>query len=530
MSHSRKEQFPVVIVGAGPVGLSLALALARQGVRSVLLEKNQQTSRWSKAPGILPRTLEIFQQLGVLGSVQAQGNCLRRVNIYSAKNDTPVLAVSFDILKEETAANFICILEQAKTERLLLEAVQATGLCRIRFNSRVVDFWQKEKKVCVKVQKEDQTYELLGTYLVGCDGASSMVRKHLDLSFEGFTYRLRAMLADVRIEDARDQLPWPQVLMLSNGFAAALRLEPSIWRILRVVSQEEATRSEFSRAAVVSSVESLLGAGDCVITWKSAFRIHRRLCRYFRIGPVLLAGDAAHINSPAGGQGMNSGIQDAHNLAWKLAHALRGGEAEPLLDSYEQERRGVVQRQVNPYTDLLTRAAIMAPTAVRSAGLWLLRKIMRFQEVRRLMLRQFGMLRQKYGKSSLLPSAGGAVGQRLPNVELTSPTKEKVRLYELIGYQPALLFVGCLPVAVKAAVPLQVIQIGQGAYQEVGGLLQKYLGLERGIVLVRPDLVVAWAKEASHTEGLGRAVGEALGLRPNKVKIKSGSGPEGRSH
>src|ERR1700751_4109747 len=212
-----------------------------------------------------------------------------------------------------------------------------------------------------------ETKSYRGRYLVGCDGAHSVVRGELGWELEGKTYPTRVLLADVRIQDERDQLPWPVFAPDVSGVLAGLRYQPHHWRLISTLNPGESEQAVLESSSIDRKVVQLLGEGSHEQLWSSVFHIHCRTSPHFRQGRVLLAGDAAHINSPAGGQGMNSGIQDAHNLAWKLARILAGADAEALLASYEVERREAVIKNVDRYTDFLTRFGLLAPGFVQKA-------------------------------------------------------------------------------------------------------------------------------------------------------------------
>lgn len=209
---------------------------------------------------------------------------------------------------------------------------------------------------------------------------------------------------------------------------------------------------------------------------------------------MVLAGDAAHVHSPVGGLGMNAGIQDAHNLAWKLAAALQGGELYRLLDSYDVERREAVVDHVSRYTDVLTRMFLQAPSAVRVAAFLLLRCGLSIAPVRRAMLRRITMIGFGYGKSPLLDRRDRSAGRRLPNPVLHGPEGDEVRLYDLMPNAPAVLRIGATDGAAIGSLRLRVIHIGPGGFTDRSGLLRRMLGGRDGWILVRPDLHVAWAR------------------------------------
>lgn len=504
---------PVAIVGAGPVGLSLALGLARQGVRSVVVERKARTSERSKAPAIQQRTREVFRQWGVEDRFVAAGTLRTTLALHSAASAPRSLA-TFDYadLSEEAHRPGVLLLEQAETERLLLEAVRETGLCEVRFGAEAVGLQQGPEGAELAYRQDGAQHRLQAAFVAGCDGAGSFVRDALGLSFDGFTYSIRPMLADVRIDDERDALEWPRVCNGSGGLSAAIRLSGGLWRIIRLERGDPDKDDEVPEEEIGERVAETLGDGPFSTEWANRFRIHLRSAPRFCVGRVILAGDAAHVHSPVGALGMNAGIQDAHNLAWKLATALRGGEVERLLDSYDVERREAVVEGVSTYADVLTRVFLQVPSVVRGAVFLLLRLGLSVAPLRRSMLRRSTMIGFGYGKSPLLDRRDRAAGRRLPNPVLRGPDGNEVRLYDLAPYVPVALRIGKAGEAGTGSSAVHVIRIGPGGFVDRSGMLRELLGGEDGWILVRPDLHVAWARRSrKHPETIGHALGASPG-------------------
>jgi 2-polyprenyl-6-methoxyphenol hydroxylase-like FAD-dependent oxidoreductase len=504
---------PVVIVGAGPTGLSLALALTRHGIASVVLEKNEATSKHSKAAGVHVRTREALRRWGVEERFRAAGELVQTLRIVDAGRGRAMAELDFRELDGEADRAGLLMLEQSDTERLLLEAVRASGRATLCFGAEVVHLDPREDGATVTVRETHgetiRERSCQASFVIGCDGASSFVREALGLPFDGITYALSPMIADVQVNDGRDRLAWPRVCNSASGLTVALRLRPRLWRIIRLEPGGSSAEGEVTRGDVEPRVEETLGAGPAEVVWASRFRIHRRASPRFRVGRVLLAGDAAHVHSPIGGQGMNAGVQDAENLAWKLAHALRGGDAERLLSSYEVERRGIVVGRVSRYTDVLTRLFLQAPRLARGAAFFLLRLLLRARPLRRAMLRRMTMIALDAPPSPLVPRGTRAAGVRLPNPLLRAPDGARVRLHDLLPSGPALLALSCHEIAPVAAPVSSVVRIGPGAHVDPSGSLARLLGRTEGFILVRPDGHVAWARH--DREGLADAVRDALG-------------------
>lgn len=482
---------PVIIVGGGPTGLSLALGLARKSIPSVLLEKKDSTSDKSKAPGIHIRTREIFGMWGIEEEFLNRGYLKQKVDIFSPGKNRVLLSLDFRELETEASGPGILVLEQGETEDILHKAVRRTDLCELRFNTEAVALKPGKENVSVTIRTEgDHLKEISAAYVVGCDGASSFVRHALDLPFEGITYSIEAILADVTINDSRDELPWPRFYN-GESITLALRLKKSLWRIVRLETGKPNRDKDISKAEIAKRVHDVLGDGDFDLEWANPFRIHRRSSPRFRKGRVLLAGDAAHVHSPAGGQGMNSGIQDAHNLAWKLAAILEGKNEEDLLNSYEAERMQVVVEKVSRYTDLITRTFLQSPRLFRKVSFLFVKRMLNIRQLRKNFLRRTAMINAEYSDTGILPASNKAAGKRLPNVRLFGEDAT-VRIYNLMRYRPVLLEIN-KEEEVKLPYPVEILKIGRDNYKDPSGLLLDFVNGRAGWILLRPDAHIAWA-------------------------------------
>ena len=533
------NETPVLIVGGGPVGLALALGLARQNVRSTLFESKSELDPHSRALGIVPRTLEIFRSWGIYDRFVREGEFLSKVRGWIAGQPHAAFELDLSTLKKVTAADGLLVLPQDGTERLLLECVKAAGQTEILFGCRVKSFTQDGEGAQVEVQDfSGETKSYHGRYLVGCDGAHSTVRKRLGWELEGKTYTTRVLLADIRVQDERDKLPWPIFASGLSGVLAGLRYRPQHWRLISTLDPGENEQSVLNPSSIEKKVFQLLGEGPHEQLWSSVFHIHCRTSPHFRQGRVLLAGDAAHINSPAGGQGMNCGIQDAHNLAWKLARVLAGADAESLLTSYESERRETVLNSVDRYTDLLTRYGLGASEFVRKVTTTLVSFLLRLG-LFSLILPKMGMLDTIYTKSPILSGRGHWLGRRAPDGELTAPDGSLTRLFDLAGSQPLLLLFdegrlpGWDPDRLKEQLfqnidDLKVILIvapkapkTEGAYVASEAFWQIWNPSWGLAALVRPDHHVGWIERRPTLAQLDQGVRQALGSTPQENSLIS---------
>jgi 2-polyprenyl-6-methoxyphenol hydroxylase-like FAD-dependent oxidoreductase len=524
------KESPVLIVGGGPVGLSLALSLARHGVRSTLFETKSEIDPHSRALGILPRTLEIFRTWGIYERFISEGILRTNVDFWVVGQTKPVAKVDLSVFARLSAVPGILILPQNRTEVLLLEAVKAAGLTETLPGHQAVSFQQESDGVSLEVTGPDgaaQTYR--GQYLVGCDGSHSTVRESLGWELQGKTYPGRVLLADIRIRDERDQLPWPRLAPARGNVLVAARYQAEHWRILSTLEHNETEQAALESSSIDRRVHQLFGPGSYEHLWSNIFKIHCRTSPHFRQERILLAGDAGHVNSPAGGQGMNSGIQDAHNLAWKLARALAGADAETLLTSYEAERREAVIN-VDRYTDFLTRFGLLAPGIVQNAIGALFRTSTRMGLISHF-APKIGMLDTAYRHSPLVSGRGALVGHRAPDGDLIAPSGNSLRLLDLAGPQPVLLLFddGRLPSWDVAGVAQYFVNISDlkivlllsnqapsrpDAYRDGssnGSLWNSWKVSGGAAALVRPDGYVGWMGPRPFPAELEHGVRTALG-------------------
>jgi 2-polyprenyl-6-methoxyphenol hydroxylase-like FAD-dependent oxidoreductase len=333
----------VIVVGAGPTGLALTCQLIRYGIDFVIFDAKKGITDLSKAIAVQARTLEIYEQLDLATRAVDTGAIARGVNIVTNGEIRASLDLS-DIGKDLSPYPFALLLEQSKNEGLLYDYLQRHDK-DVRWQTRLETVSQTSENVTATIKNANgEAQEIQAKYLVGCDGAKSLVRHELDFEFAGNTIDALFYVADVEMEFPVGRQDEVYVSFGADSFVALFPLkEENFWRIVGNLPDEQNERraeTEVDYEETEAKIRDLLKMPLDVrgVKWFSTYRVHSRRVDKFRDHLCFLAGDSAHIHTPAGGQGMNTGIGDAYNLAWKLAFVLRGQADDPLLDTYNAER------------------------------------------------------------------------------------------------------------------------------------------------------------------------------------------------
>ena len=334
-----------LIVGAGPTGLMLACQLARRGVMPLLIDRHAGPARETRALGVQARTMEIYARLGVVDRALALGKRARGVDLWADGRHTARVPLG-DAGAELTPYPFVFILGQDDNEKLLGERLSELGGA-VRWNTELVALEQQAQHVVATLKQPDGTTRLpRAAWVAGCDGARSAVRDLNGIGFPGAPYEHVFFVADVQARGGMvaDEV---NVYFWREGFHLFFPMRgDDHWRIVGIVPAPLRGRDGLVFDDVLPSVQRQAGPQLQVqsCSWFSTYRIHHRAAERFRDRRCFLLGDAAHIHSPVGAQGMNTGLQDAYNLGWKLAAVLRGEAGDALLDSYAAERQPVAQR------------------------------------------------------------------------------------------------------------------------------------------------------------------------------------------
>jgi 2-polyprenyl-6-methoxyphenol hydroxylase-like FAD-dependent oxidoreductase len=418
----------VLVVGAGPTGLMLANQLARRGVRVLIIDRHAEPSLQTRALGVQARTLEIYSHLGIVERALELGKRATGANIWAQGRRAARIPLG-DIGRDVSPYPFLLILGQDDNERLLGDALRKQGTA-IHWNTELVGLAQNTSQVAATLKQPDGTMrEVTAAWVAGCDGAHSAVRDLNRIAFQGAPYEHVFFVADTQMTGPMvpDEL---NVYLWREGFHLFFPMRGTDhWRVVGIVPPALRGKEDLTFDDVVPSVRLEAGSGlsfqQC--SWFSTYRIHHRRAERFRDRRCFLLGDAAHIHSPVGAQGMNTGLQDAYNLAWKLALVVSGRAGPALLDSYEDERIPVAQRLLST-TD---RAFSLIVSDSRLAGLLRTRVLarmmafaMRFGGVQKLAFLTVSQTGICYPNSRLsemlpgLPETSPRAGDRFPWLHL----------------------------------------------------------------------------------------------------------------
>jgi 2-polyprenyl-6-methoxyphenol hydroxylase-like FAD-dependent oxidoreductase len=525
----------LLVIGAGPVGLTMANELARHGVRCRIIDRGAERLQTSRALAIFPRTLEAFETMGLADRFLVQGLRLYGLSLHHRQEEI----AQIDLTSVASPFPFALGLPQSETERLLGENLSSLGI-EVERGVELTGLTQTSDAVRAVLRHGDGREEIVETpWLIGCDGAHSTTRHTLGMDFAGAQYDESFILADVQLEStlARDRV---HLFLGEDGVLGVIPFAQNRWRIVANIPPE--SRDQSLPDLTLPEVQALLDrrtvpglqASDPV--WLARFHISHRKVRQFRQLRVFLAGDAAHIHSPAGGQGMNTGIQDAFNLGWKLALVVRGNAAAQLLASYHVEREPVARDVLN-LTDRITRMATMRNSVAQSMRDFLLPRVSGIDFVGDRIADRLAELNVSYRTSPIVENHGSGrikAGDRAPDAELRGENRQARRLFELFR-EPRhilLLFLGASGTIAKSeelgsaigdlsdgTIDSYRIVRGQSdlpaELRDSSGLAHAAYGLfGGGIVLVRPDGYIGYRSDNFNLENLQTYVARIFAHTP----------------
>ncbi|XWJ69383.1 FAD-dependent monooxygenase [Sorangium cellulosum] len=475
----------VVVVGGGPVGMLLASELALARVRVRLLEQRRTRTEQSRALTVHPRSLEILDQRGILDRFQRRGMPIPFAHF--AWLDTPL-----DFSRLDTRHPYTLWLAQAQTEELLEERARELGV-EIERGRSVLEVAEREGEVALRVEGPEGQVEERARYVVGCDGARSVVRRSAGVGFPGTETTVTAILGDVELAEPPAR---PFRHTCSRGAVLAAPLPPGDHEGVHRFVVFDPRRTHVSTSEPVTLEELQSGVARIVgrdfgmrnPRWLSRFGNATRVAERYRRGRVLLAGDAAHIHFPAGGQGLNVGLQDAMNLGWKLAAEVNGWAPPGLLDSYHDERHPV-GRAVGRNTEAQTRLGDVSEAGLSLRDL--MSELLAIEPVNRRISELISALDVAYptGKTA---ETHPWVGRRAPDRALATD-RGAARLYELLHAARFVLIdlAGAAELREAGAAWGDRVDV-VGATADPGSDLAALDAL-----LVRPDGHIAWASDAA---------------------------------
>ena len=440
MKHS-----DVLIVGAGPTGLVLALWLSKMGVRVRIIDKTDAAGTTSRALAVQARTLELYRQLDLTTEVLERGHKVPGINLWVGGGRAA--RVPFDSIAEGLTPYGPFIFPQDQHEQLLIERLAAAGVS-VERHTELVRFYEIAEMVTATLRGPDGEEEICeAAYVAGCDGARSIVRQGMATGFPGGTYQQLFYVAD--IDASGPALDGELHIDLDEAdFLAVFPLKGSgRARLIGTVRGDRAAHPDtltFADVSVRAIQNMKLQVG--AVNWFSTYRVHHRVTDHFRKGRAFLLGDAAHIHSPAGGQGMNTGIGDAINLAWKLKSVLAGTASDRLLDTYETERRAFARKLVAT-TD---RGFTLATAEGRTADFVRMRivpiivpALFKLEAAREFMFSAVSQIVITYRDSAISAGRAGALhgGDRLPwarsadsdNFDSLATTDWQLHVYGTLG-------------------------------------------------------------------------------------------------
>jgi 2-polyprenyl-6-methoxyphenol hydroxylase-like FAD-dependent oxidoreductase len=479
----------ILIVGAGPTGMTAAIELKRAGFNVRIIDKRDGPAEHSQALAVQARTLEQFQRYGIAEQAVARGRKLRGARFYS--DGKQIVSIAFDQLPSRYP--YLLFLPQSETEALLNAHMESLGVKterRLELESLV----QHERGVHTRLRHADGTLEEMNVrWVIGCDGAHSAVRDKTGTRFEGAGVRLSFFLGDLELEGPDAPEEFLSVHVRRGDVVFMGRISDKVVRMI-VALHSEQEQDEYRALTVNDFQQAVDQIGVRVkiqsAAWTTPFRVNDHQARRYRIGNVFLAGDASHIHSPVGGQGMNTGVQDAANLGWKLAAVARGAD-ESLLDSYEEERSEVGKALLR-FTERGLKMASTTNPLLENIRDVFVPFFSNLKPVQRALTGFIAETAVEYRSSSIVWDFGGDgdlhAGERMPDITLLNPGDQTTLLRDWSGAKHLALVVNGSQVEIaqiRSDLPEADVMPVYTPHLDDEGI--GLLGTRKKVVIVRPD-------------------------------------------
>jgi 2-polyprenyl-6-methoxyphenol hydroxylase-like FAD-dependent oxidoreductase len=411
----------------------MAAQLLRYGVQPIIIDSKQGPTNHSKALAVQARSLEIYRQMGVIDRVISGGKQAEGVSFTDNGKKVAALSLS-NVGKGQTPFPFVHLYQQSKNERLLLDFL-TQNCCPVYWNTTLITLEQTPQQAVVQLQTQQGVVNITCDWVIGADGAHSTARKQLQIPFTGDTYRHEFYLADVELDNKELSGYEVQLFLSKKGFAGFFPMpENNCYRIIGNLPELTGINKNLALEDILPQLNGIIGLPVKVVrnNWFTTYRLHHRMADSFRKQRCFLVGDAAHIHSPVGGQGMNTGLQDAYNLAWKLAGVINNQLNAPILDSYAAERMPVARELLNT-TDKVFKIVLSQGLLMNLFKKWIMPRLLKFvwsrKSWRGIFFKRLSQINISYRDSLINLHLSNAVkikaGDRLPYLKVFDEKKQQ---------------------------------------------------------------------------------------------------------